>query len=152
MNASAALLRPRTPEEVAALLGGGGRFLAIGAGTKPALSAPPAGFTAVSLAGLSGIVEYDPGEYTFTALAGTPLAELQAALARNGQYLPFDPLGAAAGATLGGTIASGISGPGRLRYGGVRDFILGVRFVTGRGENVRGGGKVVKYAAGFDFP
>jgi len=152
MNASAALLRPRTPEEVAALLGGGGRFLAIGAGTKPALSAPPAGFTAVSLAGLSGIVEYDPGEYTFTALAGTPLAELQAALARNGQYLPFDPLGAAAGATLGGTIASGISGPGRLRYGGVRDFILGVRFVTGRGENVRGGGKVVKNAAGFDFP
>ena len=73
-------------------------------------------------------------------------------LAEHGQYLPFDPPLAAAGATLGGTVAAGLSGPGRYRYGGVRDFVLGVRFVDGMGNLVRGGGKVVKNAAGFDFP
>src|SRR5690606_8123830 len=56
------------------------------------------------------------------------------------------------GATLGGTVAAGLSGPGRFRYGGVRDFLLGVRLVNGQGEVVRGGGKVVKNAAGFDIP
>ncbi len=73
-------------------------------------------------------------------------------LAEHGQYLPFDPLLAEADATLGGTVAAGLSGPGRYRYGGVRDFVLGVRFVDGMGNVVRGGGKVVKNAAGFDFP
>jgi glycolate oxidase FAD binding subunit len=73
-------------------------------------------------------------------------------LAERGQYLPFDPPLASAGATLGGTIAAGLSGPGRYRYGGARDFLIGIRFVNGRGEIVRGGGNVVKNAAGFDFP
>jgi glycolate oxidase FAD binding subunit len=77
---------------------------------------------------------------------------VQAELAKHGQYLPFDPPLAAEGATLGGTVAAGLSGPGRLRYGGVRDFIIGVRWVDGSGELIRGGGKVVKNAAGFDFP
>jgi len=106
----------------------------------------------MSLCGISGIVEYEPVEYTFTALAGTPLREVAAALSRNGQYLPFDPPFVEAGATVGGAIASGLSGPGRNRFGGVRDFIIGVRFITGAGELVRGGGKVVKNAAGFDIP
>ena len=101
---------------------------------------------------LTGILEYDPGEYTITARAGTPLAEVQAALAENGQYLPFDPPLVDAGATLGGTVAAGLSGSGRYRYGGVRDFLIGVRFVDGQGREVRGGGKVVKNAAGFDLP
>lgn len=123
-----------------------------GAGTKPALSAPLEGAASLELGGLRGVLEYNPGEFVFTALAGTPVAEVEALLAEHGQYLPFDPLLAARGATLGGTVAAGLSGPGRYRYGGVRDFILGVKYVDGAGELVRGGGKVVKNAAGFDLP
>jgi glycolate oxidase FAD binding subunit len=154
MSPSAAplMLQPRTAEDVAEAIRGHKKILPIGAGTKPALAAPPSGTVALSLRGIAGLVEYEPGEYTFTALAGTPLNEIEAELARHGQYLPFDPPFADLGATLGGTIAAGLSGPGRHRYGGMRDFILGVRFVTGLGEIVRGGGKVVKNAAGFDLP
>lgn len=108
--------------------------------------------TILDMTSLTGILEYDPGEYTFTALAGTTVAEVEAELAKHGQYLPFDPPLVKAGATLGGTVVSGLSGPGRQRYGGVRDFLVGVRFVDGKGQLVRGGGKVVKNAAGFDFP
>ena len=129
----------------------GARILARGRGTKPPLSTPPEGAVALDVSGLSGIIEYEPGEFTFTALAGTPIAEIAAALAEHGQFLPFDPPLVEAGATLGGTVAAGLSGPGRYRYGGVRDFILGVRYVDGTGEVVRTGGKVVKNAAGFDI-
>ena len=97
------------------------------------------------------MLEYQPSEYTFTALAGTPLVEVDRILAENGQFLPFDPPLAERGATLGGTVAAGLSGPARYRYGGVRDFVLGVRFVNAQGELVRSGGKVVKNAAGFDL-
>lgn len=117
-------------------------------GSKTALSSG----ANLDLTGVSGVSEYNPQEYTFTALAGTPLSEVEALLASEGQFLPFDPPFAEAGATLGGTVAAGLSGPGRNRYGGVRDFLLGVTFVNGLGEVVRGGGKVVKNAAGFDFP
>lgn len=120
----------------------------VGGGTKPALSAG----ANLSLSGLSGILQYDPSEYTFTALAGTPLSEVIAELATNGQYLPFDPPLADRGATLGGTIAAGLSGAARYRYGGVRDFLLGVRLVNGHGDLIRGGGNVVKNVAGFDLP
>lgn len=99
-----------------------------------------------------GVVEYEPSEYTITALAGTSLSSLQQTLHQQGQYLPFDPMWVEKGATVGGTVASGVSGPGRLRYGGLRDFILGIRFWDGRGQDVRGGGKVVKNSAGFDLP
>ena len=106
----------------------------------------------LSVKKLSGIVEYEPSEYTFTALAGTSLSEIEEALCANGQYLPFDPPLVGAGATLGGTVASGLSGPGRLRYGGLRDFLIGARFINGAGQIIQGGGKVVKNAAGFDYP
>jgi glycolate oxidase FAD binding subunit len=96
--------------------------------------------------------EYNPGEFTFTAQAGTPVKEVQRILAEHGQYLPFDPVLVDQGATLGGTVASGLSGPGRYRFGGVRDFILGVSFIDGQGNLVHSGGKVVKNAAGFDLP
>jgi glycolate oxidase FAD binding subunit len=95
---------------------------------------------------------YEPGEFTFTALAGTPVGEVKQLLAEQGQYLPFDPLLVERGATLGGVVAAGTAGPGRYRYGGVRDFLIGVRFVDGLGRLVRGGGKVVKNSAGFDLP
>lgn len=124
----------------------------VSGGSKPALSTPSEGSTPLELSDLCGVLDYIPEEFTFTALAGTTLTEIQALLSAHNQYLPFDPPLAQLGATLGGTMASGLSGPGRYRYGGVRDFVLGVQFVTGAGELVRAGGKVVKNAAGFDFP
>jgi glycolate oxidase FAD binding subunit len=128
------------------------QLLPRGGGSKPALSIPPETVPALELSGLSGVLEYEPDEYTFTALAGTPVATVENLLAQHGQYLPFDPMLAQEGATLGGTVAAGVSGPGRQRYGGVRDFLIGVRFIDGQGQLVRGGGKVVKNAAGFDLP
>lgn len=145
-----ALLAPTTFAELADAVRSVPRVLAVGAGTKPRLSAVDA--VMLSTAGLRGISEYDPSEFTFTAAAGTPVREIAEALAERGQYLPFDPVLAEAGATLGGTVAAGLSGPGRFRFGGVRDFILGVRFVDGAGRLLRMGGKVVKNAAGFDLP
>jgi glycolate oxidase FAD binding subunit len=85
----------------------------------------------------------------FTALAGTRLADITVALATHRQCLPFDPPLVDAGATIGGTVAAGLSGSGRYRYGGVRDFIIGARIVDGEGRLIRSGGKVVKNAAGF---
>jgi glycolate dehydrogenase FAD-binding subunit len=105
--------------------------------------------TLVRLTDLRGIVDYVPEECVFTARAGTPLREINAALAAAGQYLPFDPPLVAAGATIGGTIAAGLSGPGRYRYGGIRDFLIGAAVVDGEGRLLRSGGKVVKNAAGF---
>jgi glycolate oxidase FAD binding subunit len=126
------------------------RILAVGAGTKPRLSAVEA--VRLSTSKLKGILEYDPSEFTFTALAGTPLKEIVTVLAEQGQYLPFDPVFVAAGSTIGGAVAAGVSGPGRFRFGGLRDFILGIRFVDGMGRLLKMGGKVVKNAAGFDLP
>jgi glycolate oxidase FAD binding subunit len=123
-----------------------------GGGTKPALRVQDETATVLDLRGLSGMIEYEPSEFVFTAKAGTPLKDILPELDRAGQCLPFDPLLIEQGSTLGGCIASGISGPGRFRYGGVRDFVIGVRFVDGMGRLIKGGGKVVKNAAGFDFP
>lgn len=146
------IYNPRTAADVQDAVREGAMLLPRGGGTKTALSSPADGEAVLDLSGLSGIVEYDPSEFTFTALAGTPVREVEAALAEHGQYLPFDPPFAAAGATLGGTVAAGLSGPRRYRYGGVRDFVLGARFVDGEANVVLGGGKVVKNVAGFDFP
>ena len=145
-----ATLAPTSLEELTGVVRATPRLLAVGAGTKPRLSALDV--PKLSMTRLRGIVEYDPGEFTFTAFAGTPVRDIAGALAKQGQYLPFDPVLLDAGSTLGGTIASGVSGPGRFRFGGIRDFILGVRFVDGGGRLLRLGGKVVKNAAGFDLP
>lgn len=138
------------PEAVAAAVREHAAVRTRGGGTKTALA--PMDGVILDLSGLRGVVDYDPSEFTFTALAGTPVRQVEALLGQHGQYLPFDPPLAAAGATLGGTVASGLSGPCRYRYGGVRDFVLGCRFVDGDGRLIRAGGKVVKNAAGFDFP
>lgn len=145
-------LRPISPEEVQEAVRACPRLLPRGAGSKPALSTPADGAASLELAGLRGVLEYEPGEFTFTALAGTPVGEVEALLADKGQYLPFDPILVQRGATLGGTVAAGANGPGRQRYGGLRDFLLGIQFVDGEGRLVRGGAKVVKNAAGFDLP
>lgn len=143
-------VHPTTLAELAAAVRSAPRVVAVGAGTKPRLS--EAAGLRISTARLSGMVEYEPEEFTFTALAGTPLREILPALAARGQQLPFDPPMVRSGATLGGTVAAGLSGPGRVRYGGLRDFILGVRFVDGLGRLLHLGGRVVKNAAGFDVP
>lgn len=127
------------------------RLLPRGGGSKPGLSTPVQSVQTLEMSGLSGMRAYAPEEFTFTALAGTPLAEVKRILADNGQYLPFDPPLVERGATLGGTVAAGLSGPGRYYYGGLRDFLLGVRFIDGQGNLVRAGGQVVKNAAGFDL-
>ncbi|MDP3071648.1 MAG: FAD-binding protein [Opitutaceae bacterium] len=145
-------LTPTSPQELADAVRSAPRVIVVGAGTKPRLARVADDFVRIATTRLRGIVEYEPSEFTFTALAGTPLREIAAALASQGQYLPFDPMLAEAGATLGGTVAAGLSGPGRFRFGGLRDFILGVRFVDGEGRLLRLGGKVVKNAAGFDVP
>lgn len=147
-----AALQVEAVEEVQEAVLGHERVLPRGGGTKPALSSPPPGTTTIDLSELTGISEYDPEELTFTARAGTPVHDIADALAENGQFLPFDPPLVDAGATLGGVVAAGTSGPLRYRSGGVRDFVLGVRFVDGKGRLVRGGGRVVKNAAGFDLP
>jgi glycolate oxidase FAD binding subunit len=146
------MYRPTSSADLQSLLRVAPRWRARGGGTKTALSTPVEGETIIELNGLAGVLEYDPGEFTFTALAGTPVTDVQNLLAEHGQYLPFDPPLVSKGATLGGTVASGLSGAGRYRYGGVRDFILGVQWVNGAGQLLRAGGKVVKNAAGFDLP
>lgn len=145
-------LVPATLAELSEAVRSSPRVIAVGAGTKPRLAQVGAEFTRVSLAQLRGIIDYEPSEFTFTALAGTPVRDIVKELSQSGQYLPFDPMLADAGATLGGTVAAGLSGPGRFRFGGLRDFILGVRFVDGEGRVLRLGGRVVKNAAGFDVP
>ncbi|MGC9271293.1 glycolate oxidase subunit GlcE [Acidiphilium sp.] len=105
---------------------------------------------------LSGIVLYEPTELVITALAGTQLALIEERLALEGQYLPFDPphFGGATRATpsttLGGMVAAGFAGPGRLGAGGVRNYVLGTKLLNGRAEALRFGGRVIKNVAGFD--
>lgn len=145
-------LRPNSIGELADAVRSAPRILVTGTGTKPRLASVAGNFTRLTTTNLRGIVEYDPSEFTFTALAGTPVSEIVEVLGKSGQSLPFDPLLVESGATLGGTVSAGLSGPGRFRFGGLRDFILGVRFVDGGGRLLRMGGKVVKNAAGFDLP
>ena len=98
----------------------------------------------------SGIVEYTPTELVITARAGTSLQELESVLAESGQMLPFEPPHLGEGATLGGTIACGLSGPRRPYAGAARDFTLGVKMINGQGEVLNFGGQVMKNVAGYD--
>ena len=98
----------------------------------------------------SGITSYEPSELVVTARAGTPLAELEAALAEKNQYLPFEPPSFGAGGTVGGMVAAGLSGAARAVTGSVRDHILGVQIVNGTGEVLNFGGTVMKNVAGYD--
>jgi glycolate oxidase FAD binding subunit len=106
----------------------------------------------ISIQKLAGVIDYNPADFTITAYAGTPIADLQKVLDQHRQFLPFDPAYVSRGATLGGTIASGINGPCRMLWGGMRDFILAIEFVDGQGSLVSSGARVVKNTAGFDLP
>ncbi|WP_413672538.1 glycolate oxidase subunit GlcE [Massilia cellulosiltytica] len=98
----------------------------------------------------TGIVDYEPTELVITARCGTPLADIEAALAQQGQMLAFEPPHVGPGATLGGAIASGLSGPRRANAGAVRDFVLGCRLLDGKGDVLSFGGQVMKNVAGYD--
>jgi glycolate oxidase FAD binding subunit len=97
-----------------------------------------------------GIVSYEPSELVVTARCGTPLVELEAALAEKGQCLACEPPHFGPGATVGGMVAAGLSGPARATAGAVRDFVLGARFINGLGEHLTFGGQVMKNVAGYD--
>lgn len=111
----------------------------------------------LSLAGLSGISLYEPGALTLVAQSGTPVSEIDAALAAENQRLAFEPmdhralLSTTGPPTIGGVIAANISGPRRIAVGAARDFALGVRFVDGMGQIVKNGGRVMKNVTGYDL-
>jgi len=100
--------------------------------------------------GYAGIVEYEPTELVVTARCGTRLSELEAMLEKNRQCLPFEPPHFGDGATVGGCVASGLSGPRRAAAGALRDFVLGVKLIDGRGAALNFGGRVMKNVAGYD--
>jgi glycolate oxidase FAD binding subunit len=120
-----------------------------GGGTKDFYGETPLGVV-FETGAYSGIVDYDPTELVITARAGTPLVEVEQAMAAQRQMLAFEAPQFGAGATLGGTIAAGLSGPRRPFAGAVRDVVLGVRMLDGRGDDLRFGGRVMKNVAGFD--
>ncbi|MEW5771495.1 MAG: glycolate oxidase subunit GlcE [Pseudomonadota bacterium] len=124
--------------------------LAIRAGGSKAFHGRAVQGEALDVLGHAGIVEHAPTELVVTARCGTPLAELEAALAAHGQMLPFEPPHFGPGGTVGGMVASGLSGPRRPWGGSVRDAVLGVQVLTGGGEVLRFGGQVMKNVAGYD--
>lgn len=150
------LVEPRTVEDVAAVVSfanaEGLKVLLRGGATQQSMGFPPTGGDVLlSTRALDQVVDYTAHDQTITVQAGIRVDRLQEALAPAGQWLALDPpLGD--GATAGGVLSTNVSGPRRLRYGGVRDQLLGVRVVLADGTIARGGGKVVKNVAGYDLP
>lgn len=120
-----------------------------GSGSKAFYGNPVTG-EVLDVTACRGIIEYEPTELVITARAGTPLAEIEAAMREQGQMLGFEPPHFGSGSTLGGCIAAGLSGPRRPYAGSARDFVLGVRILDGRGTDLRFGGQVMKNVAGYD--
>ena len=121
-----------------------------GGRSKALLASPPLQGELLDTRGWAGITSYEPSELVVTARAGTPLVELEAALAEQNQCLPFEPPHFGPGATVGGMVAAGLSGPARASVGAVRDYMLGVSIINGRGEALTFGGQVMKNVAGYD--
>lgn len=150
------VIEPASEEEVATALAfadrEGVKVLLRGRGTQLNTGLPPTdGDILLSLARLNQVIEHAPHDMTVTAQAGLKLVDLQSHLAHAGQWLALDPV-LDPEATLGGIISTNISGARRLRYGGVRDQIIGIRVVLADGTIAKGGGKVVKNVAGYDLP
>ncbi len=136
-------------EAIRAAAAGGGGLRLRGGGTKDFYGQSLEG-EVLELGRHAGVVAYDPTELVITARCGTPLAELEAVLAERRQMLAFEPPRFGDGATLGGVVAVGLSGPRRAAAGAVRDFVLGVRMLDGRGDELAFGGRVMKNVAGYD--
>lgn len=125
--------------------------LAIHGGNTKAFYGYPAQGEPLDVSQHRGLVDYDPGELVITCRAGTRLSDIRSALAANGQHLPFEPPAFGEKATIGGTVACGFSGPRRPWTGSLRDYLLGVKMVSGSGQIVRYGGQVMKNVAGYDI-
>ncbi len=124
--------------------------LNICAGNTKAFYGRTATGNVLDVSGHVGIVSYEPTELVLTARAGTPLSDIESALAAHGQMLAFEPPHWGASATIGGTIACNLSGPRRVYTGSARDFLLGCHMINGKGELLHFGGEVMKNVAGYD--
>jgi FAD/FMN-containing dehydrogenase len=147
----------RLVEQVRAAAAAGRKLRIAGHGSKQHYGEPfDAALEPLEVGALRGIVAYEPSELVVTVRAGTPLVELEAALAERGQCLPFEPPrlpagDGAPGGSVGGMVASGLAGPARAHVGGVRDYVLGASLIDGRGELLHFGGTVMKNVAGYDL-
>jgi glycolate oxidase FAD binding subunit len=147
-------MRPETEAELAEIIKGADGPLSIRGGNSRGMA--PAG-AVLETGGLSGVELYEPGALTLVVKAGTPVAEVEALLASEGQRLPFEPmdhralLGTTGEPTIGGLAAANISGPRRVQAGACRDHMLGVRFVDGNGVVLKNGGRVMKNVTGYDL-
>jgi glycolate dehydrogenase FAD-binding subunit len=156
------VLKPRDAKEVEDAvrwaLGNDKALELAGQGSKRQIGRPSQTDVTLDLSGLSGVTLYEPEELVLSAKAGTPLAEIEALLDNNNQALGFEPMdygplfgGEACRGTLGGALAVNLSGPRRIKAGAARDHFLGVAAVTGRGDSIKSGGRVVKNVTGYDM-
>ena len=150
------MMKPGSEAELAEIVAGAeGPLRIMGGGTRPVGGLVDG--DVVSTAGLSGVTLHEPGALTLVVQAGTPLAEVEAVLAAEGQRLAFEPmdhrslLGTSGEPTIGGVVAANVSGPRRVQVGACRDFLLGVRFVDGSGQVVSNCGRVMKNVTGYDL-
>ena len=155
-------LKPRDAKDVEAAvqwaLAGSKALELMGRGSKRAIGRPAQTDLTLDLSALIGVTLYEPEELVLSAKAGTPLAEIEALVAAKGQQLAFEPMdygpilgGSAGRATIGGALATNLSGPRRVKAGAARDHFLGVCAVSGRGETFKSGGRVVKNVTGYDL-
>jgi len=156
------VLKPRDAKEVEEVvrwaLGEEKPLEIVGQGSKRAIGRPSQTDLTLDLSGITGVTLYEPAELVLSAKAGTPLAEIEALLDQNNQQLGFEPIdygpllgGEAGQGTIGGVIAANLSGPRRVKAGAARDHFLGVTAVTGRGDTIKSGGRVVKNVTGYDL-
>src|SRR5690348_2324855 len=155
-------LRPRdakqVEEAISWALGERKTLELVGHGSKRAIGRAAQWDATLDLSGLTGVTLYEPQELVLSAKAGTPLAEVEALVAASGQELAFEPMDygpllghASAAGTIGGALATNLSGPRRIKAGAARDHFLGVSAVSGRGETFKSGGRVVKNVTGYDL-